>query len=59
VPLERTAQHASVLGERISVLLRAELLEKPGRSLDVREEKGDGAARQLGHGASLRRRGPP
>jgi hypothetical protein len=29
-------------------------VQKPRRALDVREEKGDGAARQLGHNASLR-----
>ena len=47
VPLERLAQDAPVLGERARVVLRAELVQKPRRPLDVGEEEGDGAARQL------------
>ena len=54
VSLERVAQDAAVLGQRVRVALRAELVEKPRRALDVGEEKGDGAARKLAHAASLR-----
>ena len=46
VPGERVPQGAPVLGEQIGVA-RPVLLEEPRRALDVREEKGDGAAREL------------
>ena len=53
---ERLAQNTPLLGQPAPVLLRAELVEKARRPLDVREEERDGAARQLAHAASLRRR---
>ena len=51
---EGVPQRAAVLVEEIRVS-RPVLLEKPGRALDVREEEGDGAGRQLGpaHGAII------
>ena len=45
---EGLAQDALVLREHLAVAL-AQLLEQPRRPLDVREEEGDGADRQLGH----------
>ncbi len=48
------AQEAAVLGERIRVLA-PELCEQPRRPFDVREEKGDGAARQVAHAKSVPR----
>ncbi len=41
------ADQAPVLGERLGVPLGAELVQKLSRALDVREEKGDGAAREV------------
>ena len=38
-----------MLGEHLRVARAAELVEELRRALDVREEEGDGAARQLGH----------
>src|SRR3954453_21870001 len=56
VALERRAKGAPVLSERRSVFLRPEFVQEARRPLDVREEESDGAARQLAHAASLRRR---
>jgi hypothetical protein len=58
VSLEGLPQDVPMLGERLRVLLRADLVQQPRRALDVGEEKGDGAAGQLGHGPSLRREVP-
>ena len=52
VPLERVAQDTPMLGERSRVVIRAELVQEARRPLDVREEKGDGAGRQVGHGTN-------
>jgi hypothetical protein len=41
-----------MLGERGRVVIRAELVQEARRPLDVREEKGDGAGRQVGHGTN-------
>ena len=49
---ERLAKHAAMLGERIRVRLRAELVQQPRRALDVREEEGDGAGREIGSHAT-------
>jgi hypothetical protein len=54
VARERVAQDVTVLRELLAVPLGAELVQKSRRALDVREEKGHGAARQLGHRPSLR-----
>jgi hypothetical protein len=43
------AKCAAVLGQRVGIA-RAQLLEQPGRTLDIGEEEGDGAGRKLGHG---------
>ena len=45
---EGRAQDAPVLGQHLAVAV-AQLLEQAGRALDVREEEGDGPARELGH----------
>ena len=37
-----------MLGERLRVRLCAELAQEPGRALDVGEEEGDGAGREIG-----------
>ena len=42
-----SADHAAVLGESIGVPFGAERVEQPRRSLDVREQEGDGAAREI------------
>jgi hypothetical protein len=42
---EGLAQDAPVGGERFGVRLRAQLVQQPGRALDVGEEEGDGADR--------------
>jgi len=47
-PLERLAQRPSVIGERIRVGV-AQLVEQLRRALDVGEEEGDGARRELTH----------
>ena len=44
---KRLAQQPAVLGERVRVLLGAELLLEPGRALDVGEQEGDRSGRQL------------
>ena len=41
------ADDASVLGERLRVLLCAELVQELRRALDVSEEEGDGAGREI------------
>jgi hypothetical protein len=50
VASEGLAQHAPVLGEGVRVRL-AELRQQPRRALDVREEEGDCAGRQVTHRA--------
>ena len=42
-----------MLGERIRVRLGAELVQQPRRALDVGEDKGDGAGRQVGPHAGI------
>ena len=50
----RRADHAAVLGERLGVPLRPELVEEPRRALDVGEEERDRAGRQVGaHGKMM------
>ena len=49
VPAEDLAQDTAVLAQRLSVGLRAELVQKPGRLLDVAEQKRDRSGRKLGH----------
>ena len=47
-----------MLGERVRVCLCAELAQEPRRSLNVREEEGDGAGREIGsHARVIIRRG--
>ena len=46
------ANDAPVLGESIGVRLRAELVQQLRRSLDVGEEEGDGAGREIGSHAA-------
>ena len=41
------ADDAAVLGERIGVALGAERVQQPRRALDVGEEEGDGAGREV------------
>ena len=41
---------APVLASASAYALGAELVQQPRRALDVGEEEGDGAARQLAHG---------
>ena len=54
---ERVAQNASVLGEDVAVALGAELVQQLRRTLDVGEEEGDGAGREIGpHGGIMRQR---
>ncbi len=54
MPRERLPQDSPVLVEQVGIS-RPVLLEESGRALDVREEKGDGAARQLAraHGSII------
>jgi hypothetical protein len=52
---KRFAQPAAVLLERLSEGVGAELGQQARGLLDVREEEGDGAARQLGHALNSRR----
>src|SRR5437867_11236167 len=47
--LERFAQQSPVRLERLHVALAAELLQQAGRALDIGEQQGHGAARQLSH----------
>ena len=49
---ERIPQDPPVLGEEVGIC-RAVLLEEPRRALDVGEEEGDGATRELAHGSIL------
>ena len=44
----RLADNAAMLGERVRVCLCAELAQKLRRSLNVSEEEGDGAGREIG-----------
>ena len=44
----RLADDPAMLGERVRICLCTELAQKPRRSLNVREEKGDGAGREVG-----------
>jgi len=47
-----------VLCESRGIALGAELVEKLGRALDIGEEEGDGARREIGaHGEIMLRRG--
>ncbi len=46
---ERLPQDPLVLGQHLPVAGAAELVQELGRALDVGEEKGDGAGRQLAH----------
>ena len=46
---EGSTQQPLVLGEHLRVPVAAQLLEQPGRALDVREQEGDGPARELVH----------
>jgi hypothetical protein len=48
VLFEGGAQDPAVLGQHLAVPV-SQLLEQAGRALDVREEEGDGPARELGH----------
>ena len=43
----RLANNAAMLGERVRVCLCAELAQKPRRSLNVGEQEGDGAGREI------------
>ena len=45
---ERGAESAPVLRQRLGVRLGPERVQQPRRALDVREEEGDRAARELG-----------
>jgi hypothetical protein len=47
VPGERPPQQPPVLGERLLVRLRAQLVQQARRTLDVGEQEGDRAARKL------------
>ena len=49
---EGIPQNPPVLGEEVGVC-RPVLLEEPRRALDVGEEEGDGATRELAHGSIL------
>jgi hypothetical protein len=52
---EGGAQEASVLGEQLVVPVAAEVLQQGGRAFEVREQEGDGSARELAQGQSLLR----
>ena len=52
----RLAYHRAVVGERVRVPLRAELVQQRRRAFDVREDEGDGAGRKLGPHAGIIRR---
>ncbi len=45
---ERIAKDTPVLRECVGVHVRAETVQQPCRALDVREEQGDGSAREIG-----------
>ena len=47
VPRERVPQHPPVLGQRLRIPLRAELVQQPRRALDVREQEGDRAGGEI------------
>jgi hypothetical protein len=51
---ERRTKNSLVLREDGTVPI-PELLQQPRRTLDIREEEGDGAAGKLGHGLSIAR----
>src|SRR2546423_13074309 len=55
VTLEGLPQHAAVLGEDVRVSI-AQLLQQAWRALDVGEEEGDGAARELAHARMIRQK---
>ena len=44
---ERIPEQPTMLGERVRVPVRAERVQQTGRALDVREEEGDRAVREL------------
>ena len=44
---ERRTEDAAVLGERVGICLRTQLVKEPGRALDVGEEEGNGSGRQI------------
>ena len=46
------ADHAPVLGQRLGIRLRAELVQQLRRALDVGEQEGDGAGRQVGYASA-------
>ena len=55
VAREGLAQDAAVLGERLCVGLAPELVQQPGRALDVGEEEGDGSGGEIAwHGIMMR-----
>jgi hypothetical protein len=55
VRLERLSQYAAMLGERLRIRLRAELVQQARRPLHIREEEGHGARRELApHGRIMR-----
>ncbi len=47
VTLESSAQDAAMLGQGLLVALCSQLVQEHGRSLDVREEEGDGAGGEI------------
>ena len=47
------ADHPAMLGERLRVRLGAQLVQEPRRALDVGEEEGDGAGREIGPHADV------
>ncbi len=57
VPFECLAQQPPVLGERVGIVV-TELVEQARRPLDIREEEGDGAARQVAHAPMIRQKRP-
>ena len=46
--LERLAQDAPVIDQRLRIRL-AKVIQQPRRALDVGEQEGDGASRELAH----------
>ena len=49
VPPEGLPQDPAVLRQRAGIALRTQLVQQLGRALDVRKEKGDGAAGEIAH----------
>ena len=49
----RLAHDGAVLGESVGVRVRAELVQELRRALDVGEEEGDGAGREVGSHARV------